>query len=144
MQSNASIISSVFTSTSAYRSGSVAVSTPRMYDVMGRDITPIGYYGSHEGASIAGRQEESFLTADMYLSQCDRAGVAQTPYEYASIGAEQPINRLNRPGGGTGVIPNPTPVGDSIGCLLILAIGYTLVRYRRRLRKFLGSFPKIC
>ena len=143
MQSNASITPFVFSSTSAYLSGSMAVSTPRMYDVMGRDITPIGYYGSHEGASIAGRQEESFLTADMYLSQCDRAGVAQTPYEYASIGAEQPINRLNRPGGGTGVIPNPTPVGDAWS-LLILAIGYTLVRYRRRLRKFLGSFPKIC
>ena len=70
-----------------------------------------------------------------YLKQCSRAGVAQTPYQYATIGAEQPIKRLNRPGGGTGVIPNPTPVGDSIGCLLILAIGYTLVRCRRRLRK---------
>ena len=133
MQSNASITPFVFSSTSAYRSGSVAVSTPRMYDGKGRDITPIGYYGSHEGASIAGRQEESFLTADMYLSQCDRAGVAQTPYQYATVGAEQPINRLNRPGGGTGVIP--TPVGDSIGCLLIFAIGYTLVRCRRRWRK---------
>lgn len=135
MQSDASITPSVFTYTSAYRSGSVAVSTPRMYDVMGRDITPIGYYGSHEGASIAERQEESFLTADMYLSQCDRAGVAQTPYQYATIGAEQPINRRNRPGGGTGVIPNPIPVGDSIGCLLIFALGYTLVRCRRRLHK---------
>ena len=135
MQSNASIIPSVFTSTSAYRSGSVAVSTPRMYDVMGRDITPIGYYGSHEGASIAGRQEESFLTADMYLEQSRRAGEAQTPYQYATIGAEQPINSLDRPGGGTGVIPNPTPVGDSVGCLLVLAIGYTLVRCRQRLRK---------
>ena len=133
MQSDASITPFVFPSTSAYRSGGMAVSTPRTNDVMGRDITPIGYYGSHEGASIAGRQEESFLTADMYLSQCDRAGVAQTPYQYATIGAEQPINRRNRPGGGTGVIP--TPVGDSIGCLLILAIGYTLVRCRRRLRK---------
>ena len=132
MQGNASIISSVFTSTSAYRSGSVAVSTQRMYDGTGRDVTSIGYYGSHKGASIAGRQEESFLTADMYLSQCDRAGVAQTPYQYATIGAEQPINLLNRPGGGTGVIPNPTPVGDSIGCLLIFALGYTLVRSRRR------------
>ena len=132
MQSNASVTPFVFSSTSAYRSGSVAVSTPRMYDVMGRDITPIGYYGSHEGASIAERQEESFLTADMYLSQCDRAGVAQTPYQYATIGAEQPINLLNRPGGGTGVIPNPTPVGDSIACLLILVMGYTLVRSRRR------------
>ena len=135
MQSNASIIPSVFTSTSAYRSGSVAVSTPRMYDVMGRDITPIGYYGSHEGASIAERQEESFLTADMYLEQSRRAGEAQTPYQYATIGAEQPINSLDRPGGGTGVIPNPTPVGDSIGCLLVLAIAYTLVRCRQRLRK---------
>ena len=133
MQSDASITPSVFTSTSAYRSGSVAVSTPRMYDVMGRDITPIGYYGSHEGASIAGRQEESFLTADMYLSQCNRAGVAQTPYQYTTIGAEQPIKRQNRPGGGTGVIP--VPVGDSIGCLLFLAIGYTLVHCRRRLHK---------
>ena len=135
MQSNASITPFVFSSTSAYRSGGITVSTPRMYDVMGRDITPIGYYGSHEGASIAGRKEGSFLTADMYLSQCTRAGVAQTPYHYATIGAEQPINRLNRPGGGTGVIPNPTPVGDSIGCLLVLAIGYTLMRCRRRLRK---------
>ena len=135
MQSDASITPFVFSSTSAYLSGSMAVSTPRMYDVMGRDITPIGYYGSQEGASIAGRQEESFLTADMYLNQCDRAGVAPTPYQYATIGAEQPINRRGRPGGGTGVIPNPPggPVGDSIGCLLILAIGYTLVRCRRRL-----------
>ena len=133
MQNDASITPSVFTSTTAYRSGSVAVSTPCMYDVMGRDITPIWYYGSHEGASIAGRQEESILTADKYLSQCDRAGVAQTPYQYATIGAEQPINRRGRPGGGTGVIPGP--VGDSIGCLLILAIGYTLVRCRRRLHK---------
>ena len=133
MQSNASITPFVFSSTSAYRSGGITVSTPRMYDVMGRDITPIGYYGSHEGANIAGSKEGSFLTADMYLSQCTRAGVAQTPYQYATIGAEQPINRLNRPGGGTGVIP--TPVGDSIGCLLIFAIGYTLVRCRRRWRK---------
>ena len=114
MQSNASITPFVFSSTSAYRSGSVEVSTTRMYDGMGKDITPIGY-----------------LTADMYLSQCDRAGLAQTPYQYATIGAEQPINLLNRPGGGTGVIPS-TPVGDSIGCLLIFAIGYTLVRSRRR------------
>ena len=135
MQSDASITPFVFSSTSAYLSGSMAVSTPRMYDVMGRDITPIGYYGSHEGASIAGRKEGSFLTADMYLSQCDRAGLAQTPYQYATVGAEPPINRLNRPGGGTGVIPNPSPVGDSIGCLLVLAIGYTLMRCRRRLRK---------
>ena len=135
MQSDASITPFVFSSTSAYLSGSMAVSTPRMYDVMGRDITPIGYYGSHEGANIAGSKEGSFLTADMYLSQCDRAGVAPTPYQYATIGAEQPINRLNRPGGGTGVIPNPSPVGDSIGCLLVLAIGYTLMRCRRRLRK---------
>ena len=134
MQSNASITPFVFSSTSAYLSGSMAVSTPRMYDVMGRDITPIGYYGSHEGASIAGRKEGSFLTADMYLSQCNRAGVAQTPYQYATVGAEPPINLLDRPGGGTGVIPS-TPVGDSIGCLLVLAIGYTLVRCRRRLRK---------
>ena len=132
MQSNASVTPFGFSSTSAYRSGSVAVSTPSMYDVKGRDVTSIGYYGSHKGASIAGRQEESFLTADMYLSQCNRAGVAQTPYQYATIGAEQPINRLNRPGGGTGVIPNPTPIGDSIGCLLILVMGYTLVRSRRR------------
>ena len=141
MQSHASIMPSAFTSTSAYRSGSEAVSAPRTYDVMGRDITSIGYYGSHEGASIAGRQEKSFLTADMYLEQFRRAGVAQTPYQYATIsaeqspyqystiGAEQSINRLSRPGGGTGVIP--TPVGDSIGCLLVLAIGYTLVRRRR-------------
>ena len=133
MQNDASITPFVFSSTSAYRSGGMAVSTPRMYDVMGRDITPIGYYGSHEGASIAGRQEESFLTADMYLSQCDRAGVAQTPYQYATIGAEQPIKRLNRPGGGTGVIPDPpVPVGDSIGILIVLAVCYTFVRYRRR------------
>ena len=131
MQSNASVTPFVFSSTSAYRSGSVAVSTPRTYDGTGRDIPPIGYYGSHEGANIAGRQEESFLTADMYLSQCDRAGVAQTPYQYATVGAEPPINLLDRPGGGTGVIPS-TPVGDSIGCLLIFAIGYTLVRSRRR------------
>ena len=117
MQSNASVTPFVFSSTSAYRSGSVAVSTPSMYDGTGRDSAPIGY-----------------LTADMYLSQCNRAGLAQTPYQYATIGAEQPINRLNRPGGGTGVIPS-TPVGDSIGCLLILAIGYTLVRCRRRLHK---------
>ena len=82
MQNDASITPSVFTSTTAYRSGSVAVSTPCMYDVMGRDITPIWYYGSHEGASIAGRQEESILTADKYLSQCDRAGVAQTPIRH--------------------------------------------------------------
>ena len=115
MQSNSSITPCVFSSTSAYRSGSVEVSTTRMYDGMGKDITPIGY-----------------LTADMYLSQCDRAGLAQTPYQYATIGAEQPINLLNRPGGGTGVIPNPTPIGDSIGCLLILVMGYTLVRSRRR------------
>ena len=113
MQSNASVTPFVFSSTSAYRSGSVAVSTPCMYDGTGRDSAPIGY-----------------LTADMYLSQCNRAGLAQTPYQYATIGAEQPINRLNRPGGGTGVIP--TPVGDSIGCLLIFAIGYALVRSRRR------------
>lgn len=133
MQSNASITPFVFSSTSAYRSGSVAVSTPRMYDGTGRDVTPIGYYGSHKGASIAGRQEGSFLTADMYLSQCNRAGVAQTPYQYATVDAEPPINLLDRPGGGgTGVIPNPTPVGDSIGCLLIFAIGYALVRSRRR------------
>ena len=127
MQSNASIMPF----TSVYLSGSEA--SPDgigMHDVMGRDITPIGYYGSHEGASIAGRQEESFLTADMYLSQCDRAGVAQTPYQYATVGADQPINRLNRPGGGTGVIP--TPVGDSIGILIVLAVCYTFVRYRRR------------
>ena len=116
MQSDASITPSVFTSTSAYRSGSVAVSTPSMYDGTGRDSAPIGY-----------------LTADMYLSQCNRAGVAQTPYQYATVGAEPPINLLDRPGGGTGVIPS-TPVGDSIGCLLIFAIGYTLVRSRRRLR----------
>ena len=115
MQSNASVTPFVFSSTSAYRSGSVAVSTQRMYDGTGRDSAPIGY-----------------LTADMYLSQCTRAGVAQTPYQYATIGAEQPINLLNRPGGGTGVIPNPTPIGDSIGCLLILVMGYTLVRSRRR------------
>ena len=118
MQSDASIIPFVFSSTSAYRSGSVAVSTPCMYDGTSRDSAPIGY-----------------LTADMYLSQCDRAGLAQTPYQYATIGAEQPINRLNRPGGGTGVIPNPTPVGDAIACLLILAIGYSLVRCRRRPHK---------
>ena len=131
MQSNASIMPF----TSVYLSGGEAApDCIGMHDVMGRDITPIGYYGSHEGASIAGRQEESFLTADMYLSQCDRAGLAQTPYQYATVGAEQPINLLNRPGGGTGVIPNPTPVGDSIVCLLILAIGYTLVRSRRRVR----------
>ena len=116
MQSNASVTPFVFSSTSAYRSGSVAVSTPSMYDGTGRDSAPIGY-----------------LTADMYLSQCDRAGLAQTPYQYATVGAEQPINRRNRPGGGTGVIP--TPVGDSIGCLLIFAIGYALVRSRRRWRK---------
>ena len=132
MQSNASVTPFVFSSTSAYRSGSVAVSTPSMYDVKGRDVTSIGYYGSHKGASIAGRQEESFLTADMYLSQCNRAGVAQTPYQYATVDVEPPINLLDRPGGGTGVIPNPTPVGDSIGCLLIFAIGYALVRSRRR------------
>ena len=135
MQSNASVTPFVFSSTSAYRSGSVAVSTPRTYDVMGRDITPIGYYGSNEGTSMAGRQQDAFLAADMYLEQCSRAGVAQTPYQYATIGAEQPIHRLNRPGGGTGVIPNPTPVGDSIACLLILALGYSLVRSRRRGRK---------
>ena len=116
MQSNASVTPFVFSSTSAYRSGSVAVSTPRMYDGTGRDVTPIGY-----------------RTADMYLSQCSRAGVAQTPYQYATIGVEPPINLLDRPGGGgTGVIPNPTPVGDSIACLLILVMGYTLVRSRRR------------
>lgn len=116
MQSNASITPSAFTSTSAYRSGGVAVSTQRMYDGTGRDSAPIGY-----------------LTADMYLSQCNRAGVAQTPYQYATVDAEPPINLLDRPGGGgTGVIPNPTPVGDSIGCLLIFAIGYALVRSRRR------------
>ena len=115
MQSNASITPFVFSSTSAYRSGSVAVSTPCMYDGMGRDSAPTGY-----------------LTADMYLSQCNRAGVAQTPYQYATVDVEPPINLLDRPGGGTGVIPNPTPVGDSIGCLLIFAIGYALVRSRRR------------
>lgn len=121
--------------TSVYLSGSEAAPDGiGMHDVMGRDITPIGYYGSHEGASIAGRQEESFLTADMYLKQCSRAGVAQTPYQYATIGAEQPIYRV-KPGGGTGVIPDPpgspTPVGDSVGILLVLAICYTFVRYRR-------------
>lgn len=122
---------SAFTSTSAYRSGSEAVSAPRTYDVMGRDITPIGYYGSNEGTSMAGRQQDAFLTADMYLEQCSRAGVAQTPYQYATIGAEQPIYR-EKPGGGTGVIPDPpTPVGDSVGILLVLAICYTFVRYRR-------------
>ena len=115
MQSNASITPFVFSSTSAYRSGSVAVSTQRMYDGTGRDSAPIGY-----------------LTADMYLSQCNRAGVAQTPYQYATVDAEPPINLLDRPGGGTGVIPTPTPVGDSIACLLILALGYTLVRCKRR------------
>ena len=114
MQSNASVTPFVFSSTSAYRSGSVAVSTPSMYDGTGRDSAPIGY-----------------LTADMYLSQCNRAGVAQTPYPYATVGAAPPINLLDRPGGGTGVIPS-APVGDSIGCLLIFAIGYTLVRSRRR------------
>lgn len=129
MQSNASIMPF----TSVYLSGSEAVSTPRMYDVMGRDITPIGYYGSNEGTSMAGRQQDAFLTADMYLKQCSRAGVAQTPYQYATIGAERPINRLNRPGGGTGVIPDPpVPVGDSIGILIVLAVCYTFVRYRRR------------
>ena len=114
MQSNASITPFVFSSTSAYRSGSVAVSTPRMYDGTGRDSAPTGY-----------------LTADMYLSQCNRAGLAQTPYQYATVDAEPPINLLDRPGGGTGVIPS-TPVGDSIVCLLILVMGYTLVRSRRR------------
>ena len=131
MQSNDSITPFVFSSISVYSIVSMSFSTPRMYDGTGRDVTPIGYYGSHKGASIAGRQEGSFLTADMYLSQCNRAGVAQTPYQYATVGAEPPINLLDRPGGGTGVIPS-TPVGDSIGCLLIFAIGYTLVRSRRR------------
>lgn len=119
---------SAFTSTSAYHSGSEAVSAPRTYDVMGRDITPIGYYGSNEGTSMAGRQEDAFLTADMYLEQCSQAGVAQTPYQYATIGAEQPIYKA-KPGGGTGVIPSP--VGDSVGVLIVLAICYTFVRYRR-------------
>ncbi|MGN1240141.1 MAG: hypothetical protein ACI4TV_04630 [Paludibacteraceae bacterium] len=129
MQSNASIMPSAFTSTSAYRNGSEAVSAPRTYDVMGRDITPIGYYGYNEGTSMAGRQHDFFLTADMYLEQCSQAGVAQTPYQYATVGAEQPISRMNRPGGGTGVIPNP--VGDSVGILIVLAICYAFIRYRR-------------
>lgn len=120
---------SAFTSTSAYRSGSEAVSAPRTYDLMGRDITPIGYYGSNEGTSMAGRQQDAFLTADMYLEQCSRAGVAQTPYQYATVGADQPIYR-GKPGGGIGVIP--TPVGDSVGILIVLAVCYTFVRYRRR------------
>ena len=158
MQSNTSItpFTYTFTSTSAFRSDYETTatqkqmqSTSRMYNILGRDISPICHTDNRYNEDIALPysttdnqntpannfyylpQKADFHTADMFLAQSSRARLAETPYEYATTAAQQ--SQLYRPGGGTGVIPTPpTPVGDSLGFLLLLACLYTVFRHRRR------------
>ena len=145
MQSNTSItpFTYTFSSTSAFRSDNQATASPksmqstsRMYNDTRKDYKPISntYWQKDSTQLPTGdffhlQLEAEFHTADMFLVQSSQAGLAETPYQYATTLAQQRMSAMSRPGGGTGVIPNPpAPLEDSIGFMITLAFCYTFYR----------------